>query len=213
MIKVWGRATSSNVQVVMWCIAELGLDHERIDAGIHYGVTKTPEYLAMNPNATVPTVQDGDNQPLWESGTIARYLANTYGAEPFWPDDPVQRADVDRWAEWSKVNVQIAFSVPIFWKVVRLPAEERDEEQLALAIQNVEKALLIADNRLAEHQYLVNDNFTLADIVFGHILFRYFDIDIERAELPNLERYYKMLSAMPHYKKHVMVNYDELRAV
>jgi len=66
MIKVWGRATSSNVQVVMWCLAELDLPVERTDAGFTYGVTDTPEYLAMNPNGTVPTIQDGDNLPLWE---------------------------------------------------------------------------------------------------------------------------------------------------
>lgn len=56
MLKVWGRASSSNVQAVMWCIAELGLEYERIDAGHIYGVVDTPEYLALNPNGTNPTL-------------------------------------------------------------------------------------------------------------------------------------------------------------
>ena len=143
MLKVWGRATSSNVQCVMWCIAELGLEVERIDAGLMYGVTKTPEYLAMNPNATIPTLVDSDNPPLWESGAILRYLANTYGRDPFWPDDPVQRADVDRWAEWGKVSVQMTFSHPIFWKVVRTPAAERNAAELQSAITAFEDKLKI----------------------------------------------------------------------
>lgn len=211
MIKVWGRATSSNVQCVMWCIAELGLEHERIDAGLTYGVTDTPEYLAMNPNGTVPTIQDGDALPLWESGAILRYLANSYATDPFWPSDPLMRADVDRWAEWSKVMVQMSFSVPIFWKVIRTPKEKRDPETIAASIKRFENILAIADKRFAQHEYLVGENFTLADVQFGHVLFRYFDIDIERANLPNLGRYYQMLTTMPNYSKHVMVNYDELR--
>ena len=64
MLKVWGRKSSSNVQALMWCIAELGLSYERVDAGLMYGVNNTPEYLAKNPNGTVPTFQDGDNETL-----------------------------------------------------------------------------------------------------------------------------------------------------
>ena len=212
MITVWGRATSSNVQCVMWCIAELGLECERIDAGLTYGVTKTPDYLAMNPNSTIPTLRDGDNQPLWESGAIIRYLSNAYGSDPFWPSDFLKRTDVDRWAEWSKVSVQMSFSGPIFWKVIRTPAAEQDHKQIKAAIDHFESVLSIADARLANHQYLVDDTFTSADIVFGHILFRYFDLDIERTELPHLRRYYDDLVSRPLYQQHVMVNYDSLRA-
>lgn len=196
----------------MWCIAELGLECERIDAGLTYGVTKTPEYLAMNPNATIPTLRDGDNLPLWESGAIVRYLANAYGSDPFWPSDFLKRTDVDRWAEWSKVSVQMSFSGPIFWKVIRTPAAEQDHKQIKAAINHFESVLSIADVRLANHQYLVDDTFTSADIVFGHILFRYFDLDIERTEMPHLKRYYDDLVSRPLYQQHVMVNYDSLRA-
>jgi len=212
MITVWGRATSSNVQCVMWCIAELGLECERIDAGLTYGVTKTPDYLAMNPNATIPTIRDGDNLPLWESGAIIRYLANAYGSDPFWPSELLKRTEVDRWAEWAKVSVQMSFSGPIFWKVIRTSASERDPNQIKAAIDHFESVLSIADARLASHQYLVDDTFTSADIMFGHILYRYFDLDIERIDLPNLKRYYDDLVSRPHYNEHVMVNYDSLRA-
>jgi glutathione S-transferase len=57
MLKIWGRANSINVQKVLWCCGELGLRYERIDAGNQFGVTKTPEYRALNPNALVPTIE------------------------------------------------------------------------------------------------------------------------------------------------------------
>ena len=210
MIKVWGRASSSNVQSVMWCIAELGLEYERLDVGLHYGVNKTAEYLAMNPNGTIPTIQDGDNPPLWESGSVVRYLANTYASDHFWPSNPIERANVDRWAEWGKVSVQMNFNAPIFWPVARLPESESKQEQIENAVTHFEKFLKIADDRLAAHEFLVGKDLTLADIQFGHILFRYFEIDIERGELPNVGRYYKSLTEMPFYREHVMVDFSEL---
>lgn len=211
MVKVWGRASSSNVQCVMWCIAELDLPFERIDAGLMYGVNNTPEYLEMNPNGTVPTLIDGQGPALWESGAILRYLANTYADDPFWPTDNLQRADVDRWAEWSKVSVQMNFNAPIFWPVIRLSPDNGDEEKLNEAINAFENKLLIAQKKLSQHQFLTGDNFTLADIQFGHILYRYFELEITRAHLPGIRKYYDLLTAMPHYRTHVMIGFDELR--
>jgi len=80
MLKIWGRATSSNVQKVLWCCAELGIEYERVDLGGPFGGNRDPEYLAMNPNGRVPTIRD-DSLILWESNTICRYLAATRHGE------------------------------------------------------------------------------------------------------------------------------------
>ena len=69
MLKVWGRVNSVNVKKTMWCVAELGLPHERIDAGMQFGVVNTPEYRKMNPTGLVPTIND-DGFVLWESHSI-----------------------------------------------------------------------------------------------------------------------------------------------
>lgn len=211
MIKVWGRRSSSNVQAVLWCLGELDLPYDRVDAGFVYGVVDTPEYLAMNPNGTVPTLQDGDNPPLWETGAILRYLANAHAPETFWPADPIARADVDRWAEWSKINIALRFTGPVFWRVVRTPPSRRDPAAIADALCTLDKYLAIAEARLAGRPYLVGERLTLADIQFGHCLFRYFDIDIERSEHPNIRRYYETLTERPAYRGCVMVSYEELR--
>lgn len=212
MIKVWGRKSSSNVQAAMWCIAELGLEHERIDAGLMYGVVDTPDYLAMNPNGTVPTIKDGDNPPLWESGAIVRYLASAYAPDEFWPADPIARANVDRWAEWSKLNIAVKFMVPVFWRVVRTPPSQRDPKAIAAALAALDPFLAIADGRLADSEFLTGPVFTLADIQFGHCLHRYFDIDIERSDHRHLRRYYDGLCGRDAFRDHVMVSYEELRA-
>ncbi len=212
MLKVWGRKSSSNVQSVMWCIAELGLPVERIDAGFNYGVTNTPDYLAMNPNGTVPTVQDDDRITLFESGAILRYLANQYAEAPFWPTDPLQRAHIDMWAEWAKVNVAMKFSAPIFWPVVRTPPARRDPDALARSVAEFERMLGIASAQLQKSAWLATDDFTLADIQFGHLLHRYFDIEIDRKPPDRIVAYHDQLKQRPCFREHVMVSYEELRA-
>ena len=211
MLKVWGRRSSSNVQALLWALEELGLEYERVDAGHIYGMVDTAEYLAMNPNGTVPTLRDGDNPPLWETGAILRYLANTYASDPFWPADPVARAEVDKWAEWSKINIAMRFTAPVFWRVVRTPPSKRDPAAIAEALGILGKFLDIAEARLAEHRHLVGDELTLADIQFGHCLYRYFDIHIARAEHPHIRRYYDALTERPAYRTFVMVSYEDLR--
>lgn len=212
MLTVWGRRSSSNVQALMWCIGELGLPYQRHDAGHIYGGTNTPEFLAMNPNGTIPVLKDGDGEALWETGAILRYLANRYGSETFWPADLSARTNIDKWAEWSKLNIALMFTAPIFWRVVRTPENERDDDAIKNAVTAFAVKLRIAEERLSAHDYLTGPDFTLADIQFGHVLYRYYDIAIQRPELPAVRSYYQRLTERPAFKEHVMVCYDELRA-
>lgn len=211
MLKVWGRRTSSNVQAVMWCIAELGLEYERTDVGHRFGGTDTDEFFDLNPNRTVPVLRDGDDPAIWESGAILRYLCNRYGADPFWPTDLVERTQVDKWAEWAKLNIAVGFTVPIFWRVVRTAAAERDPAAVRAAVSALETRLAIAEQRLSENDFLAGPHLTLADVQFGHLLFRFFDIDIERPALPAIEAYYQRLTQRASYAEHVMVSYEDLR--
>src|SRR3546814_10378455 len=100
MLKIWGRTTSSNVMKALWTCAELGLPFERVDVGGPFGGNRTPEYLAMNPNGLVPTM-DEDGFVLWESNSIVRYLASGHGLGGLCPADPRQRADAERWMDWQ----------------------------------------------------------------------------------------------------------------
>jgi glutathione S-transferase len=211
MLTVWGRTTSSNVQALMWCIGELGLAFERHDAGHRYGGNDTPEFLAMNPNGTVPVLRDGEGEPLWETGAVLRYLATRYAAAPFWPQDLAARTHVDKWTEWAKINVALNFTAPIFWRVVRTAPRERDAAAIAAAMGVLGNKLDIAEGQLARHAFLAGEDFTLADIQFGHVLYRYFDIAIERPARPALRRYYDGLTARPAFREHVMVSYEELQ--
>lgn len=211
MLEVWGRKTSSNVQALMWYIGELRLPYRRYDVGHRYGGNDTPEFLALNPNGTVPVLKDGDGEPLWETGAILRYLATRYGTGPFWPADLDDRTRIDKWSEWSKINIALNFTAPVFWRVVRTAPADRDEKAIRAALGTLEVKLDIAEAQLERHVFLAGPEFTLADIQFGHVLFRYFNIDVPRGEHPVLRQYYDGLTKRPAFTEHVMVSYEELR--
>lgn len=211
MIRVLGRATSANVQAVMWLAGELGLEHERIDLGHVHGGLDAPAFLAKNPNGLVPVLDDGD-LALFESGAINRYLAARHGAGgPFWPEDPALRATADMWAEWGKTTLGPAFTRPIFWVRARTAAKDRDEAALSASIARFEALLRIAADQLGDKPFLIGDELCLADIMLGHLLFRYYDIDIPRAAPDVTRTYYERLAERPAYRDHVMVSHDALR--
>ena len=212
MLTVYGRATSSNVQLVMWTLAELGLTCDRLDYGHAHGGLDTPGFAALNPHRKVPVLRDGD-VTVWESTAILRYLAARYGdGGAFWPADPGARAGVDMWAEWGKTTLVAGFTYPIFWPRVRTSAAARDETALAAAIDRFEGHLARLADQLGDRPHVCGEAFTAADIVIGHVLYRWFTIDIPRAANPRVEAYYDRLKERPAYRTHVMVPYDTLRA-
>ncbi|MCZ6589123.1 MAG: glutathione S-transferase N-terminal domain-containing protein, partial [Alphaproteobacteria bacterium] len=96
MLIIWGRHTSSNVEKLLWACTEMGVPFERRDMAGKFGFTD--EYLAMNPNRVVPTIDD-DGFILWESNACLRYLAAKHGAGTLWPEDLQVRANADRWMD------------------------------------------------------------------------------------------------------------------
>ena len=210
MIRVYGRATSSNVQPVMWLASELGLEVERIDAGGAYGGLDTPEYLAMNPMGRIPVMQDGD-LTMFESQAILRYLAAAYGQDALWPAAPRLRAISDMWMDWVKSSVVPEFNYKVFWQLVRTSALDRDGSVLRSGIDACALLMRIADDRIARHGWLSGSSITLSDFAFGVQLYRYYTLDFWKAETPALDAYYARLVSRPGYARHVMVSYEPLR--
>ena len=101
MLTIWGRRNSINVQKAMWALGEVGVPHERIDAGGEFGGLDTPQFTALNPNRRVPVLRDGDTV-VWESSAIVRYLAAKYGAGTLWDPHPGVRAQADTWMAWAQ---------------------------------------------------------------------------------------------------------------
>jgi glutathione S-transferase len=209
MITVWGRKTSQNVFKVMWLLGELELPCRRIDAGGRFGGLDTPEFGALNPNRTVPVLQDGD-LVLWESHTILRYLAARYGAGTFWPADPGARALADRWTDWTATNLQPAF-MDVFWGYFRTPPEQRDWGFIDKRLERTAQLFGLMDEVLSRQPWLSGERITMGDIPAACTLYRWYTLDLDKPRFPHVEAWYERLQERPDYREHVMVPYEELR--
>ncbi len=95
--------------------------------------------------------------------------------------------------------------------MVRTASVDQNPAAISQAAGQLDKFLDIAEAQLSRCTFLAGEDFTLADIQFGHVLFRYFDISISRKDRPALRRYYDALVTRPAFRQHVMVSYEELR--
>jgi glutathione S-transferase len=202
MLKVWGRNTSSNVQKVIWALAEIHVPFERIDVGGAFGRTTEPSYLAMNPNALVPTLQDDDGFTMWESNSVVRYLAAKHAARVLRPADLKVRARAQMWMDWQ-LTVMAPAITPVFWQMIRTAPDQRDPGAIAASKEKTIAAARIMDEQLGRTPFMAGDEFSYGDIPLGIMIYRYVQLIPERPTTQNLDRWYGAISARAAFKAQV----------
>jgi len=160
MLRLYDQLTSGNGYKARLMLHQLGLPFERIEVNIYEGASRTPEFLRRNPVGKIPVLQLSDGACLWESGAILFYLAQ---GTPFWPDDRLSQAKVPQWMFFEQYDHEPTIAVVRFWtKYKRMP--EGAEAQLAQKRIGGYAALQIMEDRLVNHDFLVGEGCTIADI-------------------------------------------------
>ncbi len=195
MLKIWGRLTSINVRKVVFTAQELQLPFERVDAGLQFGVVRSPEYLAKNPNALVPTLEDGDLR-LWESNVIVRYLCAKHSPGVLYPLDLPRRFDAERWMDWQQTTLSPAGRNG-FIQWFRTPAAQRSMDLIAQSTSATEALMAMLDDHLARQPFMSGDRFTMADIPIACELHRWQALPQPRPERRHLKRWYDAIDARP----------------
>jgi glutathione S-transferase len=187
----------------MWAVGELGLEVNRIDVGGAFGQTKEPKYLAMNPNALVPTLEEEDGFTLWESNSIVRYLAGKHDKTGVVePKDAKERGVASQWMDWQLSVVAPAIT-PAFWGLIRTPAEKRDPAAIKASQDKTTDCMVILDKQLAKTAYLAGPAFSYGDIPLGIMCYRYRQLVPARPATPNLDRWYDALAKRKAFHDHV----------
>jgi glutathione S-transferase len=204
MLRIWGRANSVNVQKVMWCVAELGVPHERVDAGLGHGRNDEGWFLAKNPNGTVPLLEDGDYS-LWESNTIVRYLCAKHDFGGLYPEPLRVRADAERWMDWQ-LSMLAQPVRTAFVNLVRTPEGGRDSDAVERAVERANHVLESLDRCLADRDFVAGGRLTMGDIPLGALVHRWLVLPaIPRRPLPNVVRWHGRLAERGPYREHVML--------
>ena len=202
---LYGRPNSLNVQKVRWALAEIGLTYQHVESGRGYeGGNDQSWFLALNPNGVVPVLDDGDGTVLWESNAIVRYLAARYDSGGLWSEEPAFRAESDRWMDWQQSTLLPAIN-PAFWQLIRTPAAQRDDSVVQDCVTAANAAFKILDAALADRRYIAGMRPTIGDIPLGVTTYRWLNLPMDRASVPNVEAYYARLSERPAFRDTVML--------
>jgi glutathione S-transferase len=198
MLKLWGRATSSNVMKVVWLLEHMSLPYERVDVGGPFGGTDTAAYRALNPLGLVPSLED-DDFALFESNAILRYLCYRYApAGALYPADAAARGVVDCWLDFQQTALTRPQTI-LFIGLIRTPPEQRDHAAI-----NAAMIWAIIDARLARQPFICGAALSLADIAWGVHAHRWLTMAIPgRPASPSLRGWYNKLLKDAAYQKAV----------
>jgi len=200
MLTIWGRLNSHNVKKVAWLADELGIDFVRHDVGGAFGMDAT--YLALNPNRLIPTIEE-DGVVLWESNAIVRYLAARHAPGTMWATDAAQRAQADKWMDWQIDYADAQRGA--FFNLVRRPADGRDVTAVQKSVERCAARLALLDQALEQTPWLSGAQFGMGDIPMGVYAYTWFNLPIERPELPALAEWYERLTGRPSFARQVMI--------
>jgi glutathione S-transferase len=196
-----GKPSSINVRKVLWLGMELGLALPLEPWGSGHRDTRVPEFLALNPNGLVPVLKDGP-LVLWESNTICRYLAARERRTDLLPADPAGRARVEQWMDWQATELNSAWRYAFMARVRRHPAFG-DAAAVEASIAQWNRHMAILEGQLQRGgPYVLGEDFTLADVVLGLSVQRWFASPIARDALPAVAAYYRRLGERAGFRAH-----------
>jgi glutathione S-transferase len=196
MLRLLGRATSGNVQKVLWLLEELGLEYRREDFGRQFGNTADAAYLDLNPTGKVPTLVDGDTV-IWESNTILRYVCARAGSDLL-PPDPAARSAAERWMDWQLASLNGPY-LDVF-RESRKSEAERSPDLPALG-EALAAQLRLLDDRLGGRDWLGDGAMTVAEFALGPIVHRCLNFPVERPAFKDLRRWHDRLSGRDGFQK------------
>ena len=201
MITILGKTTSINVRKVLWTCEEAGIAYQQEDYGSGFASTETDAFRALNPNAMVPVLIDGDFV-LWESNSICRYLARKAERHDLLPAEPQACANVERWMDWQATEFNNAWRY-VFPALGRKNPDFNDPERIAEGIKEWNHCITILENQLQRTgAFAAGETFTLADVVLGLSVNRWKMTPFDKPDVPAIEAWFERLNQRPAFLRH-----------
>lgn len=178
-LTIYGIAASRAVRP-LWAATELGLDFEHVHTPYQGGATRTPGFLALNPNGHIPVLVDRRPEGevvVWESMACALYVARQHGkgdGSDIAPATPREEAEALRWSFWAVTEVE-KDALTVLMHRVAMPAGERKPELADAAEKRLRVPLRVLEQHLAQQQargqaHVAAERFTVADLCLASVL-------------------------------------------
>jgi glutathione S-transferase len=195
-LRIYGIARTRAFRA-LWMAEELGLAYEHLPIEIGDAGARAPEFLKINPNGRLPFIED-DGFVLFESLAITLYLAKKHSTGKLYPGTLRGEAKAWQWTSWALSEVDRGVNI---WSLhaVRLPEAERDATKRDEALKVVAGPFRVLDAALANHSYLLGDEFTVADLNVAAVISRAVDMDL--SAVPNLKAWLSRCLERPAARK------------
>lgn len=201
-MQVYADPITVNCRKVLAGLDFLGAPFERVHVDYFKGEQKEPAYTALNPNASVPAMRDGDFV-LWESNAILQYAADKLGRDSAYPRDLQRRADINRWLLWESSSWFPSSYVFLVENCVKpLLGGAPDPAVLDAQAVQFHKLAGILDARLAQSAWVCGDAPTIADIALAAPIHLHAWQQLPLADHPNLKRWMtEQVEQLPCWQK------------
>ena len=190
--KLFGISGSRALRAI-WGIEEVGIDYEHVPTS--FGAdSKSPDYLAVNPNGRIPALVDGDLQ-LFESMAINLYLTKRYGGA-LYPNTAADEARAIAWSVWGISEIE-PLQMQIVIQKLFTPEDKRNPKVIEGATKSLQRPLNVLDAALAGRQWLIGDSFSVADLNVAAVMHLMKMIQFSYAEHGNVQRWADACYARP----------------
>lgn len=177
-LKIYGIGASRAARPI-WTALELGVPFEHIATPYAAGATRTPEFLALNPNGHIPVVVDERPEgvvTVWESMACVLYIARVHGradGQSITPANAREEAEALRWSFWAVTELEND-ALTVLMHRMAMPTEQRKPELAAQAENRLKVPLAVLESHLqAQHAqgeaYLAANRFTVADVCVASV--------------------------------------------
>jgi len=190
MVKLYGSSISRAGRS-LWALEEAGVKFEQVTVG----ETRKPEFLRINPNGHVPTLDD-NGTIIWESMAINLYVAEKYGKAPLWPSSVEGHGACYQWSLWSMTEVETPM-IDIFQHRIMLAADKRDEKVALAGIEKLKAPLKVLEDQLQKSEYLLGKEFTIADLNVASVLSIAQFIQLDLSPTPTAQKWLQKCLGRP----------------
>ena len=191
-VKIYGISGSRAIRS-LWAIEETAIEYEHIKTNFAAD-SKSPAYLAVNPNGRIPALIDGD-VTLFESMAINLYLAKTYAPNLF-PTNPADEARAMQWSVWAISEIE-PLQMQIVVQKFFTPDDKRNQAVIDGATNGLERPLAVLDAHLAEQDYLLGNSFTVADLNVAAVMLLLNMVKVDLSGCKNVTRWTTACYARP----------------
>ena len=196
MYTLYSMQRSGNSYKVRLALARLGIPYKLVEVDILRGESRTPEFLAKNPNGQVPLLEVAPNRHLAESNAILWYVA---GGTTLAPEDRIERAEALQWMFFEQHSLEPNIGAAYFWLALIKGGRDLQSHSLEDWMENGNRALSVMEMHLTGHRYFVAERFTIADIALYAYAHLANQCDFDLAHFPAVRDWLGRVAAEPGY--------------